>query len=165
MFYHSVDWKFVARTLGQLFCVPVMLLTIATKRGSDAWGSGEYGASRGSRRHNGIDYHTVAGTKICSMTEGKVTKLGYPYGDDLSYRYVEITDPGGYRHRYFYVEPTVKMGETVQRTDVIGVAQDIKARYDDNPERSMKNHVHYEIFKMNFGEREYSDPEKWHEMV
>ena len=142
-----------------------MLLTIAVQRGRDAYGSGEFGASRGSRTHNGVDYHTVAGTKICSMVDGRVTKLGYPYGDDLSYRYVEITDSGGFQHRYFYVQPGVVIGQQVVRTEVIGTAQDIKARYDDDPERAMKNHVHYEIFKVENGIRKYTDPEKWHGMV
>ena len=142
-----------------------MLLTIAPKRGRDAWGSGAFGASRGSRDHNGIDYHVVRGTKICSLTDGRVTKLGYPYGDDLSYRYVEVTDAGGFRHRYFYVEPTIGLGEMVDRGTVIGLAQDIKARYDDNPQRQMRNHVHYEVFSLEKGHKKYFEPEAWHGMV
>lgn len=141
-----------------------MLLTIATQRGSDAWGSGHFGASRGSRTHNGIDYWVPEGTKICSMSDGKVTKLGYPYGDDLSYRYVEVTDAGGYQHRYFYVEPRVRVGQVVRRTHVIGQAQDIAGRYDE-PQKVMRNHVHYEIFKLENGKRKYIDPEKFHELV
>ena len=123
-----------------------MLLTIAPPRGRDAFGSGHFGAPRGGRDHLGCDYACAVGTKVCSLTNGVVTKLGYAYSDDLSYRYVEVTDGGGYKHRYFYVSPMVLVNDRIYRTDVLGTAQDISARYDDNL-RKMRNHVHYEILK------------------
>ena len=123
------------------------------QRGTDPMGSGHYGASRGSRTHNGVDYACYPETEIASPTFGTVTKLGYPYGDDLSYRYVEITDQFDKRHRVFYVEPSVQVGSLVHIGDVIGTAQDIEARYSG---RGMKNHVHYEI-KLEDGS--FIDPE------
>lgn len=121
-----------------------MIKTVLPKRGSDEWGSGEFHASRGSRKHKGIDYACYPGTQIESPTHGDVTKLGYPYGDDLSFRYVQITDDHGNNHRLFYVEPGVKVGDTVEQGDIVGEAQDIAARYS-TPEKYMKNHIHYEI--------------------
>ena len=132
-----------------------MILAILPKRGTDQWGSGELGAPRGNRKHNGIDYACAPDTIVCSLTDGHVTKLGYPYGDDLSYRYVEVTDFRGYQHRYFYVQPSVEVGERVERGDMVGKAQDIQERYDTN----MKNHVHYEIKQ----DEVYLDPEVFHE--
>ncbi len=135
-----------------------MILAILPKRGTDDWGSGEFGASRGSRLHNGRDYACYEFTVICSLTDGIVTKLGYPYGDDLSYRYVEITDNEGFRHRYFYVSPSVEVGEQCRRGDMIGLSQNISKRYNDPKKGPMKNHMHYEIMN---GSR-YIDPEVYH---
>lgn len=130
-----------------------MVLLQAEKRGSDDCGSGEFGASRGSRKHNGIDYVAAPGQKVCSHVEGVVTKLGYPYVDDLSFRYVEITSNDRLKHRFFYVEPCVEVGDIIFECEVIGEAQNIAARYTNG---HMKNHVHYEV-KTRDGE--YLNPE------
>lgn len=121
-----------------------MITVMLQKRGSDDFGSGEFGASRGARIHRGIDYTAPAGAAVLSPVDGKVTKLGYPYASDLQFRYVEVTDTAGARHRLFYVSPDVVVGVAVCRGDKIGVAQDIAGKYN-TPERKMKNHVHYEI--------------------
>jgi murein DD-endopeptidase MepM/ murein hydrolase activator NlpD len=78
-----------------------------------------------------------------SNTAGVVTKIGYPYEDDLSYRYIEITDNSNYKHRYFYVCPAVKVGQRITAGKMIGTVQNIAARYTKNGK--MRNHVHYEI--------------------
>lgn len=127
-----------------------MITAKLKKRGTDKWGSGEFGASRGDRTHNGIDYACEPGTQICAPCGGEVTKLGYPYGDDLSFRYVEITDIEGRRHRIFYVEPTVEVGSRVAEGWVIGKSQKLWARYP-----GITEHVHYEVM---LGD-EYLDPE------
>ena len=121
-----------------------MIKTILPHRGTDDWGSGAFGANRGRRTHKGIDYACYPDTRILSPVNGEVTKLGYPYADDLSYRYVQITDMNGYQHRLFYVEPGVDMGDHVLFGDLVGTAQDIAGRYK-TPEKYMKNHIHYEI--------------------
>ena len=79
-----------------------MIKGIARKRIGDRWGQGHYGASRGSRTHNGIDYVLHCGTTVLSPVEGTVTKIGYPYSDDLSYKYIQITSEDGFQHRIFY---------------------------------------------------------------
>jgi hypothetical protein len=45
------------------------------------------------------------GQDVLAATGGRVTNVGYPYGDDLSFRYVEITTNDGYVVREFYVQP------------------------------------------------------------
>jgi murein DD-endopeptidase MepM/ murein hydrolase activator NlpD len=121
-----------------------MINVILNKRAPDAFGSGEYGASRGSRTHVGVDYACSAGASIASPVDGEVTKLGYPYGDDLSYRYVEVTAANGAKHRVFYCEPSVSVSDLVSVGDKIGEAQDIAKRYN-TADKQMNNHVHYEI--------------------
>jgi len=122
-------------------------------RDADSWGNGSFGASRagGKRSHKGIDYCADPGDEILSPATGQVTKLGYPYApkpsDKTTYRYVEITDYSGFRHRVFYIEPTVNTGLHVKEGDVIGIQQDIAEKYS-TPHKVMKNHCHYEILDL-----------------
>lgn len=125
---------------------------------NDTAGSGEYGSSRGRRTHRGIDYLVAPGDEICSHIHGRVTKLGYPYGDDLTYRYVEVTCLAELKHRFFYVEPSVAIGDIVAPGEPVGVAQDITARY---PDQGMLPHCHYEV-KMGDG---YINPDDYPELI
>lgn len=118
-------------------------------RGHDRHGGGEFGASRGGRSHGGIDLVVPAGEEILSPVTGEVTKLGYTYGDDLSYRYVEVTAEG-YRYRLFYVAPTVRVGDKVEYGDPVGTAQNIKRRYP-----GITPHIHFEVRN---AEGSYIDP-------
>ena len=137
-----------------------MISAILQRRQPDDFGSGEYGASRGSRTHRGIDYACDPETEIFSPVVGKVTKLGYPYGDDLSYRYVEVVDLSGFHHRLFYLMPCVGVGDDVKRSTVVGMAQDIAKRYDFIL-RKMNNHIHYEVIKYTPDGKKYFDPENY----
>ena len=105
-----------------------MILIRPELRGEDNWGSGAYGASRGSRKHRGVDYKPRQGEHIMSICAGVVSKVGYPYGDDLSFRYVEVTDRDDYRVRVMYIEPMVTEGMQVFRHYVIGAAQELGDR-------------------------------------
>ncbi len=116
------------------------LKTTAPDRGTDTWGCGDYGASRGSRTHKGIDKLVMAGSSVLSPISGKVTKLGYCYADDSSYRYVQVTDSNGFSVRLFYVEPSIRVGLMVRIGDKIGKSQNLGRRYNGMP-----NHVHIEI--------------------
>lgn len=111
-------------------------------RGIDGYGSGAFGASRGDRIHNGTDFKAPPMAVMLSPVAGKVTKLGYPYADDLSYRYVELTDKQKLKHRLFYVDPMVEVGNIVEVDGTVGLVQHISARYNVH---LMVNHVHYEI--------------------
>jgi len=122
---------------------------------SDAAGDGHYHSPRGDRLHNGIDYDCVIGASVLSPVNGVISKLGFPYGDDLSWRYVEVTDGSNLRHRLFYVNPTAKVGQAVTANIEVGIAQDIRKRYPN--ERSMGAHVHYEIMN---SANEYLDPDE-----
>ena len=119
---------------------------------SDPAGEGHYHASRGARLHNGIDYCCEPGAPVFSPVEGKITKHGYTYRDDLAWRYVQVTDARGLRHRLFYVEPILTVGDRVHPESVVGRAQDITARY---PGQGMLPHVHYEVMD---GSGRYFDP-------
>jgi len=117
-----------------------LITSILPVRGNDAHGSGAWGASRGSRTHKGIDFAAFPLTRICSPIDGECTKLGYPYGDDLSFQYVEVTDERGRQHRFFYLEPLVKVGDTIKTGQPLGTVQDLERRY-----HGITPHCHYEI--------------------
>jgi len=68
-----------------------MILAHLPIRGGDRHGAGHWHASRGSRLHRGVDLACYPDTGIASPVDGIVTKIGYPYGDDLTYRYVQVT--------------------------------------------------------------------------
>ena len=109
-------------------------------RRTDKHGSGAWGAPRGGRKHRGVDYACHDGTIIFSATLGVVTKIGYPYCDDLSYRYVEVTDANNNRYRYFYLSPLVTKGEAVTNSTPLGMVQDLQKRY-----KHITNHCHVEV--------------------
>lgn len=118
----------------------------------DPAGSGHFGARRGGRSHRGIDYRCTPGLGVLSPAIGYVSKLGYCYSDDLTWRYVQVTDTGGLFHRLFYVDPSLQVGDRVTTESVVGVAQDISTRY---PGQQMRPHVHYEVMR----DGEYLNPE------
>ncbi len=122
---------------------------------NDAAGDGHFGASRGSRTHNGIDFAAVPGTQILSPVDGVVTKHGYPYGsgvggatnqETIAYRYVEVMhdhpEHGDLRYRFFYVLPIIEVGSTVDIDQPLGLLQDVTQRYLN---QGMTPHCHFEV--------------------
>ena len=67
-----------------------------TVRGTDKWGSGHYGAKRGTRLHNGIDIVADYGSDVVSPIDGTVTRISYPYSNDLAYKGIFIKGSGAY---------------------------------------------------------------------
>jgi len=67
-------------------------IEIIDPRRNDPTGHGDYGTSRGTKKHRGFDLNGKPGTNIYAPFSGFITKIGYPYSFDLSFRYVEITN-------------------------------------------------------------------------
>ncbi len=110
------------------------------QRISDKWGAGYYQAPRGDRTHNGIDYECPPGSTVLCPIDGLVTKLGYAYSDDLSFRYIQISTENGYDYRVFYVSPLVLEGDKVLKDMPIGFSQNLDDRYPE-----ITPHIHLEI--------------------
>lgn len=113
-------------------------------RRHDAYGEGEFGASRdgGVRRHEGVDYDATPGQKVVAPISGFVSKIGYAYAGDLDLKFVEVTNPAlGYVARVFYVDPTVEVGQAVRVGAVVGTAHSLQAKYPGG----MTDHVHTEL--------------------
>ena len=69
-----------------------------------------------------------------------MTKLGYPYSDNLGYRYVQVTDANDFDWRFFYVKPAVLVDQTIDIGTVLGFVQDLDRRY-----KGITPHIHLEI--------------------
>lgn len=120
------------------------------RRGSDIWGCGDFGARRanGKRVHKGEDFLAFVGMDVLAPVDGKVTKLGYPYSDDLTFRYVEISLGNGLKVQVYYISPMVQVGDyVVKNSTVIGTVQDLTKRYsaDKNHKTPIPSHVHVQV--------------------
>lgn len=128
-------------------------------RGQDCHGAGYFGAPRGKRTHNGVDIICDAGEEVTAFEGGTVTKLGYPYSPQDTkkghLRYVEVTDTEGNRARYFYIKPSVSVGDRIRRDDVLGVAQGLAKIY-----KGITDHYHLEI-KLPSPSKKFMYPTPW----
>jgi hypothetical protein len=134
------------------------MIIVPPIRKTDAYGSGHFGASRGVRTHKGIDFACYPGSEIYAPATGIISKLGYPYGDDLSFRYVEIFTDDELRVRVFYIKPIVISGENaIKGITLIGISQELGVRYPSNEHHAhaITEHVHVEVKS---GETGFIDP-------
>jgi leukocyte cell-derived chemotaxin-2 len=115
-------------------------------RGCDDFGCGHFGAPRGDHKHKGQDIITTFGEDIFSPIEGEITKQGYTYADDLSYRYVRVEN-AAYKVEIYYTKlrDNFKVGDSVCQSDFIATAQNIAKRYTTD-KKKMKNHCHIQVF-------------------
>jgi murein DD-endopeptidase MepM/ murein hydrolase activator NlpD len=127
-------------------------------RNQDRWGSGEFQAPRGKRKHKGIDIACPPGAEVLAVAGGQVTRIGFPYDQEpplngfqdeddrrrfhlkAALRYIEVTAPGGRRPRYFYVDPAVKVGDKIAEGRVLGIAQNLQPIYP-----GIIDHYHFEV--------------------
>lgn len=119
---------------------------------NDPAGRGYFKATRKPSIHKGVDLLCEPGELVMAPIAGRVHRLGYPYADDLEYRYVEIRNEGELRCRVFYVSPTAFVGDQVEAGDEIGFAQDIAQRYKIDASGGIRYrtckmlpHVHVEL--------------------
>lgn len=113
-------------------------------RQTDAYGCGEFGASRdgGSRDHEGVDFKADANQPVDAPISGYVSKIGYAYPGDDTLKFVEITNPAlHYQARVFYVDPTVQVGDAVALGHEIGTHHTLARKYPGG----MTDHVHLEL--------------------
>lgn len=115
-------------------------------RGEDSTGNGWYGASRGSRKHKGVDYIGEVGDPVYACISGKV-RIGNVY-DIKKYpkrSHFKLIELKGdvYRTKEMYVKPVVKTGEYAFEGDIIGYLQGIGEYYGNG----MPNHCHVSVWK------------------
>jgi len=150
-----------------------MGMSVIVIRGNDNHGSGAYRASRGSRLHRGVDICCEVGDGVRSLCPGVVTKIGYPYSQRVdtvstnkekrdkyalkkALRYVQVTDDYGISVRYFYISPSVMLGDEVGPGDVLGISQGLAHIYP-----GITEHYHFETLMMVRRKKVFLDPEQF----
>jgi len=109
----------------------------------DGEGDGHYGASRGARRHNGIDYICEPGQAIKAPFNMFLKRISYP-NSDLIMQGV-AWQSGSSTGKMFYFKPDKNLiGKAVKEGDVIGYAQSVA---EDYGLPGMINHIHLQIDK------------------
>lgn len=109
-------------------------------RGSDAHGSGDFGAPRGTHTHEGVDIVVKEGDIIKSPIDGEVIRYPFPYSGDINYKGILIRNKD-FEVKIFYLNPTAPIGK-ILKGQKIGNAQNIAKRY---PSKPMINHIHLEV--------------------
>jgi murein DD-endopeptidase MepM/ murein hydrolase activator NlpD len=122
-------------------------------RGTDAYGSGAFGAPRkrsdGTRyKHQGIDIKTKPGQKVRALTDGIFIRIVDPYGDG-KFSGMVIKDVKGNMQKIFYIKTIKEPGDEVKKDQLIAIAQDVADG------RDMTNHYHFEVRNKN---RKLLDP-------
>lgn len=108
----------------------------------DTEGSGVFGASRGVRLHLGVDLQCIPGQKVMAPHSGRITRMVYPYANNLVYKGVEIVNDT-FISWLFYIEPLHDLiGKQVVGGQVVGVAQNITQKYSPK----MKPHIHWTLY-------------------
>ncbi|MCO6487427.1 MAG: peptidoglycan DD-metalloendopeptidase family protein [Phaeodactylibacter sp.] len=123
--------------------LPHPILTGQRSRAHDAWGSGQYGAPRGGRKHQGLDIRAAPFQKVFAPFPGTITREAAPYRDDHRYRGLVLQGSGAWKDytlKIFYVQGIVS-GE-VGAGSQIGYVQNLGLKYP-----GITNHIHVEVRK------------------
>lgn len=113
-------------------------------RGTDAYGSGKFGARRdaGKRKHEGADFVVAPGADVAAPVGGVITDIGFAYQGKEKLNFIEIKNEAlNLKARVFYVDPIVAIGQTIMAGDSIGAAENLALRYPGG----IVNHVHVEL--------------------
>lgn len=106
---------------------------------NDTQGLGHFGASRGSRKHAGIDFVANPGAAVFAPIGGTTRKLQV-YSGNPTWTGVAIKN-ADYEVKLFYVAPLGNLPARVQRGERLGSMQNRAAGNS-----SMKNHIHVEVW-------------------
>jgi len=108
---------------------------------NDPEGSGEYGALRGDRLHNGVDFLCEPEHCVMAPFDMVIKRVSYPHEDHVMSGIAWVCRESS--GRLWYFEPDQELiGCKVYQGDVIGFAQDI-SKYYNAPK--MKPHLHFRI--------------------
>lgn len=105
---------------------------------TDVHGQGHFGASRGSRTHDGVDIVAKNGEPVYAPISGLISKLPFPYTGNTTFKGIDI-EKDNKKVRLFYVNPVVGVSQQVRKGQLIGYAQNIESKYT-----GITNHVHLE---------------------
>lgn len=110
----------------------------------DSEGSGHFGASRGSRKHNGVDIVVIPGEDIIAPDSGVIVRKASA-DSNKNYEGFLFKSDSGYEAKAFYLDLDENLiGKRVSKGQKIGVAQDVSQKYNLP---NMLPHIHVEIYR------------------
>jgi len=145
-------WNLIIILLGVILMKKSKSRTMSI-RGNDKWGSGAFGASRGSRPHLGVDLVVEPGEYVYAPFDMKIERVSYPYSNSHYMGLAFSTNNSGhlYDGRIWYFNPLPSViGTNVVKGEVIGVAQDLTNKYP-----GITNHVHLQLQGSNLNGHDY----------
>jgi hypothetical protein len=108
---------------------------------SDGAGDGAFGAKRGDRVHLDTDFLAIAGQGVVAPVNAQYRRrVNRVYPTDSTYTGMEL-ETKEFMITFFYVSPSINHMEFVKAGELIGIAQDINAKWGD----PMLNHVHMQL--------------------
>ena len=110
---------------------------------SDSGGDGHFGASRGDRKHNGLDFLCEPGQVIRAAISGKLTR-SRPYYNDVEYVGCGIWGKGYMVKMWYFVPYEDLIHDQVKAGQEIGIAQDISKKYGGG----MLPHIHLGLWSL-----------------
>ena len=116
-----------------------------TKKGirTDLEGSGEYGANRGNRIHNGVDYLCDKDQYIIAPFDMQILRIANPKAEsELSG--IEWKCGKSIGKLFYFLPDKSLIGKHIREGDSIGIAQSVSKDYGLV---DMKDHVHFQIDK------------------
>ncbi len=116
------------------------------KMRNDQKGKGHFKASRGSKKHNGIDLLVEKNQFVKAPFNGEITRIFTVYANDSKYKGFEIVgsaENSNMKIKIMYANPILNNGSFFYGGDNIGIAQSISEKYGSE----MKDHLHIEVYK------------------
>ncbi len=109
---------------------------------NDAGGLGHFGAPRGDRKHDGVDFSCEEDQEVLMPVDGKIVRKSYPYANDLKWQGVDIVNPRIEIKMWYFKPFSNVIGKEVKAGEPIGFAQNIGLKYEN-----VTPHVHLRIIK------------------
>jgi hypothetical protein len=108
---------------------------------SDPKGDGSFGAKRGDRIHLGVDFLAVVGQGVVAPVDAQYRRfIQRVYATDKTYTGMEL-ETKEFMLTFFYISASINHMEFVKAGELIGIAQDINAKWGD----PMANHIHLQL--------------------
>jgi murein DD-endopeptidase MepM/ murein hydrolase activator NlpD len=111
---------------------------------SDPGGDGHFGASRGNRKHEGLDFLCAPGQIVRAVIPGKLVSA-YPYAGDVIFAGCRLWGKDFMAKMFYFIPHKHLINEDVLAGEEIGIAQDISAKYGGG----MLPHLHVGLYKLN----------------
>ena len=115
-------------------------------RKCDPFGCGYFGAGRGSRPHNGLDFTIKENDVIKAPFDSVITRYGHVYADDNRFQLVEIKGVNQWRNytaKVMYIKSLLNVNSNLKKGDFLCRADDITKKFNSK----MAIHVHFELYK------------------